>query len=411
MGNEELFLKLANPADMLSVRFLSETGQMTGEFLQEADPPWTVWWKLPQAGGGWLGKLEGLLRKPTIEAASVWEPGTPRGRVKRIDWLDVFRQFVITRDDSPLPTDTIILRTTDRALFFEVVRRHFMLQQGTVEFAVIQPTTPVWLVRIKHPSLWALEQLPDDRSWEWFNQVPGCDSLFIERGFGLSAVTNGARLNHFQILDNTVVLLRSKGDLLHFSLPWRHAGTLVEVRAAAPQIPIAEEKEKLQITPRLRETEESRPHSLWRVEDHARLKAIIAAESFKRLSGFSGWFGQDGIFWVLAAGEQADRGLAGVLSDAFPAWVPLEERVFVPAGRALLPRLSGERLCQIFGAVRTDWLVFSDGPEGLQTVCLPATQLRKLEFFVTFLAERTVDAFAGFATKWDFSFPDLKKKE
>ncbi len=47
MSKTERYLKMRTPADLLTVRYFSSSGQLKGQFVQEQDPPWTIWWQVP----------------------------------------------------------------------------------------------------------------------------------------------------------------------------------------------------------------------------------------------------------------------------------------------------------------------------------------------------------------------------
>lgn len=480
------------PSDLLAAKVLADAGQLAGEFVQEVQPPWGLWWRgkrtpEPSAatGGGFagfLGKIGGMLRGSAVVPEDVWKPGEPRGPIRKAGWVDVFRNSVLTQDTMRRTGDVLIIRTLDRRLFFEIIRRHYLLQQGSIDFAILDggtvgalaglatggtPTDPVRLVRIRKPSRWALEQLslPHGTILDWYNQVPGQEGLFIETGYTLFDPANGLRLSTFRFLENSVLLVNRDGAITSLAPAWRHAASLIEVRCAPPDRPQPEETEKIVIEPALRETGEKGLAILWKVGQPARLQAIIAAESMKRLSGYSAWFGKDGTLWVLATSEHADRGFASILSDVFPSFVRFEEHMFVPAGKTLTPRLSADALRRIFQCSGQDWLCFEAGkiankesvsysgherekisarvstPDSVQesendsphdskrdspddsahgtdkdpltemkVTLLPNQQLRPMDFFLTFRAEQAVETLEGYESRWTFDFSDVKKK-
>ncbi|NLI78665.1 MAG: hypothetical protein GX442_19770 [Candidatus Riflebacteria bacterium] len=405
-----MHLRLANLAEMFAVRWLIEVGQLAGEFLQEREPPWHVWFRV--SGDGLADTaLFGLFhsRGLGILAGQVAEPPVPPDDLKPVNWVRLLRTFVVKPAPDGRLGDEIIILTGEQAVFFEAVRRHFLIQQGRLEFACFRFDPPLYVLRIAQPSRWVLDLLPADATWHQFNQVPGQPGFYVEAGWTLADPGNGLRLNQLKLPENTHLLIQANGGLLSFRPKWQHASTIVEITCPAPEQAQVNETGRITIVPRLRETEDAAPHEMWRVEEPARLQAILANETSRHFGGFSAWFTRQNEIWVLAANRQADKGLASVFSDAFPAYHRLEGRVFLPAGRTLLPRLPEARLFDIFKCPQGDHLVIEGEGSSLRAVMLPAEKARRLDEFITFQAEIVFHRVDPFASAWTFEFPGVKK--
>lgn len=415
-----MHLRLQNVAEMFALRYLLETGQVDGEFLQEAEPPWWVWFKLAghsrsEAAAFGLFNQRGL----TALATQTTEPPPPPDDLGKVDWVRILRTFIVKPAQDHRLSDEIVLLTGEQPVFFEVIRRHFLIQQGQIEFAIFQTDPRIWVLRIRQPSRWVLELLPEDNTWRVFNQVQGSTGIFIEAGWSLSDPGNGLRLNQLKFPENTHILMQGDGHLLSFRPRWQHASTLVEVDCPAAQPTQVSESATITIVPKLRPTEEAAAPQLWQVEEAARLQAILANESSLHFAGFSAWFTRQGPIWILAtrnaapgaSSPQADRGLCSILSDAFPAYHRHEGRVFLPNGHTLLPRLPEARLFEIFKCPQGDFLVIEGEAQSLRAIMLPGDKARRLDDFIAFQAEIVFNRIEPFVSTWTFDFPGVKKKE
>ncbi len=407
-----MLLRLANLAEMFAMRYLIELGQLEGEFRQEREPPWNIWFRVETSSLSDTAAF-GLFHSRGLGqlAGQVAEPPTPPDDLKPVNWVKVLRTFIIKPAPDGRLGDEIILVTGEQAVFFEAVRRHFLIQQGHLEFACYRFDPPVYVLRIGHPSRWVLDLLPQDGSWRQFNQVDGQPGFFVEAGWVLSDPGNGLRLSQLKLPENTHLLVQGDGGLLSFRPKWQHASTVVEISCPAPEQAQINETGRITIVPRLRETDAAAPHELWFVADPARLQAILANETSRHFHGFSAWFTRQGEIWILASSGQADRGLSAVFSDAFPAYHRLEGRVFLPAGLSLLPRLPEHRLFEIFKCPAGDHLVIEGEGTSLRAVMLPAERARALDEFITFQAEIAFTRVDPYASAWTFEFPNVKKNE
>ncbi|RCK81658.1 MAG: hypothetical protein OZSIB_0792 [Candidatus Ozemobacter sibiricus] len=405
-----MLLRLASLAEMFAMRYLIELGQLEGEFRQEPEPPWHLWFQvktssLADPAAFSLFQARGLDQL----AAQVAEPPPPPADLKPVNWVKVLRTFILRPAPDGRLGDEIILVTGEQAILFETVRQHFLIQQGHLEFACYRFDPPIYAIRIDRPSRWVLDRLPQDGTWRQFNQVEGQPGFYVEAGWVLSDPRNGLRLSQLKLPENTHLLIQGDGGLLSFRPQWQHASTIIEVACPAPDQPQINETGRLTIVPRLRQTDAPAPHELWRVADPARLQAILANEASRHFHGFSAWFTRQGEIWVLAVSAQADRGLATIFSDAFPAYQRLEGRVFLPAGRRLLPRLPEHRLCELFQCPPGDHLVIEGEDAALHAILLPAGRARPLDEFIAFQAEIAFTRVDPYVSAWTFDFPDVKK--
>jgi len=407
-------IRLQNVAEMFALRYLTETGQLEGEFMQEAEPPWWVWFQFSGQSRSEAAAF-GLFNQRGLGslAAQVAEPTSPPYDLAPVNWVRILKTFIVKPAIDNRFSEEILFLTGDQQVFFEVVRGHFLLQQGQVEFALMQTDPPVWVMRIRQPSRWVLDQLPKESSFKYFNQVPGSPGIFIEAGWSLSDPANGLRLNQLKFPENTHLLMQGDGALLSFRPRWQHGSTVVEVNLPLPDREQISETARITIVPRLRPTEEAAPAELWQVGDPTRLQAILSNECAMRFAGFSAWFTLQGPVWILASSSQSDKGLCSVLSDAFSAYRRHDGRVFLPAGYALLPRLSEIRLFEIFNCPRGDFLVIEGEGEGkgLRAIMLPGDKAKRLDDFIAFQAEIAFNRVEPFKSNWTFDFPGVKKNE
>jgi len=411
MVEEKIFLKLKNPADMLAMRYFHASKQMSGDFVQEEEPPWNVWWE-PQEKVGFLTKLGDLLKKGTGDIAGIWETGIPSGKFRKVGWFDLFKNFVLQHDPESRLSDLIIIKTSEKRTFFDIIRRHFLLQQGLIDFAVFSKPEPFWLIRIRQPSIWALEFAETEQPFEIFSQVPNNEGLFVESGWTLSAPENGLRLNQFRFMEKNLIFVKKTGEIFCLAPIWNHSSSVVDVQLPTPTATPTEEKEKIVVVPALKDTDDVRQHDLWKITDREQFRAIFSTGSMERFSGFSAWFGKDGTIWLLSLGDHADRGLATTFSDAFQAFSKLDKNVFVPSGKMIMPRLSEERFKQIFKCPKEDTICFESNEDGsLRVNIFPASNLKKIDFFLTFQTQNAIHDFQSYESNWTYDFPDLKKKE
>ena len=404
------FLKMKTPADMLAIHFLATSGQLKGSFVQEVEPPWTIWWRSVNAEKGIIGKIGSLLRGDINAPETVWESGSPGGSLKDITWLDLFRKAVIKKQETKKISDEIISLTPDRELFFKLIKEHFVLQQGKIEIAIYEPGEKYYLIKIENPSLWVLNRVEKDRHWTWFNKIEGQSGLLVEAGSYIHDISGTEIFNQFHLTQGSVLLVQRDGRLLTLRPKWKKGESLIRVDCPEPGIPEADETEKIEVTPRLREIDDRRLATLWKIEDQSRLKAIFANESLNRFKGYKAWFSKTGTIWVMAREEHLDRGLASIFCDAFPSFYEMTERVFVPIGKVLTPCLSSERFQQIFESRSLDWVCVEDSDSGIKSTILGGDYLKPIESFISLCAEKA-DKLAEVESVWAFEFPELKKKK
>jgi hypothetical protein len=400
---------MKTPADMLAVNFFASTGQLKGSFVQEIDPPWTIWWR-PIEDQSLIGRLGTMIKGELPQPESVWESGTPNGECKEISWLDLFRKAVIKKMESRQVASEVILLTPDKEIFYAAVKKHFMLQQGQIEFAVFDSGKEYFLLKIQNPSLWVFNTLtsPD---WVWYNLVPGQSGIYVETGWFIHDISGDSCFNQFQITENGILLIQKDGRLLTLKPKWKRGESLIRVNFAGPEIQQKEELEILSVNPVLRETEKRILPTLWKIEDQSRFKAILINESLSRFRNYQAVICKNGAVWVHARGKQADRGLASVLTDAFKAFTEIDTKVFVPVGKVLAPRLSSERLHGIMTDQQNDLIVIDEDVGGLVPTLINGSDMAPVEEFITLKIEEAVSRAEAIKSNWKFEFRDLKKKK
>lgn len=396
---------------MLAMRYLSDIGQVAGEFVRETDPPWDLWWELPSAPPGLYSKLSGYIAPDEGAVEDIWPIGTPASRCREIDWSSIFQSLVSRPADSTLPSAVTLIKTFDRAVFFEIIRQHFLLQQGKMEFSAFPGVEPFWLLKIENPSIWALEAVNPMQVWWRYNQVPAHPGLFVECSRHIDDPANGLRLSSLRFGGETIILLNPDGNPEILQPRWKSANSVIHVDFPPSTRLQADETAKVTIAPRLRPTDERKPAELWSVSDPARLQSILSNEPAHLFQGYSAWFGKNQEVWVMADNERSDRGLAEVFSDAFPAFARLDRAVFVPVGQTLSPRLPADRLREIFRTKPDDVLCLEPETEKVTVRVFPGPARKKLDTFITFQSEQALRCLETYESMWEFSFPELKKKE
>lgn len=409
MTKADRYLKMKTPADLLTVRFFSSSGQLKGQFLQEQDPPWTIWWQVP-GDQGIIGRIGSMLQGSIEAPEKVWEEGTPGSALRQMAWLDLFRKSVVRAEDTRRVADEVILMTADREVFFTAVRKHFMLQQGQVEFAVFTAGRDYYLLKISNPSLWVFNTLAQDE-FTWFNVLSGHSGIYMEAGWRIHDISGPECFNQFKIVDGGILLIQKDGRLLNLKPSWKKGESIIKIETGRVDIPEKNTSEGLSIKPGLRKTDRHQLAVFWKVEDLNRLKAIVANESLKNFRSYRSWYCADGRLFILAKGQQADRALATILSDAFAAFAEVEEKVLVPVGHLLTPRLSSDRLHKFFGAAPTDYLCFEQLNGEFSSTMLAEKDMLSLEDFVALEIERAAAKAEVLQPGWKFEFKELKKKK
>lgn len=409
MNKDATFLKMRTPADMLAVNYFASTGQLKGRFVQEIDPPWTIWWQ-PVTEQTLIGRLGTMIKGELPQPETVWEPGIPNGECKEITWLDLFRKAVIKSLESKQVAEEVILVTPDKEIFYTTVKQHFMLQQGQLEFAVFDSGREYYVLRIHSPSLWVFNTLKGS-NWVWYNLVPGQSGIYVEAGYYIHDISGDSCFNQFQITESGLLLVQKDGRLLTLKPKWKKGETLIKVQFAGPSIQEKEEHEILSVKPILRATDSQILPTLWKIEDQQRFKAILINESLGQFRNFQALISKNGQIWIHARGKQADRGLASVLTDAFAPFAEICDRVFVPSQQTLAPRLSSERLHQIIASQKGDFIVLEAQGENIVPYLIGGNDWSPVEDFITLQAEQAAKRAETLQSTWKFVFKDLKKKK
>lgn len=409
MSKTERYLKMRTPADLLTVRFFSTSGQLKGQFVQEQDPPWTIWWQVP-GEQGLIGRLGNMLQGSIEAPETVWEQGTPGSTLRQISWLDLFRKAVIKEEPTRRVADEVILMTSDRELFFAAVKKHFMLQQGQYEFAVFESGKEYFLLKINNPSLWVFNTL-EQSGFTWFNMLPAHSGIYMEAGWRIHDISGPECFNQFKIVDGGILLIQKDGRLLNLKPSWKKGDSIIKIETGRVDIPQKNQDVGLVIKPGLRRTDRHQLPVFWKIEDMGRLKAIVANESLENFRNYRSWHCADGRLFIMARDQRADRAIASILSDAFTAFAEVEARVMVPLGHLLTPRLSSERLHSFFGVPPADFLCFEKNAGEIASTLLAEKDMMTIEDFVALEVERAAARAETIQPGWKFEFRELKKKK
>lgn len=409
MNKPVRYLRMKTPADLLAVNFFATSGQLKGRFVQEIDPPWSIWWEV--AGEqGFIGRLGSMIQGQIEAPEKVWEEGTPGSELKAMSWLDLFRKAVIKPEETRKVADEVILMTADREVFFAALKNHFILQQGQFEFAVFDSRREYFVLKISHPSLWVFNTL-EESGFTWFNQIEGHSGIYVEAGWRIHDISGPECFNQFKIMDGGVLLVQKDGRLLNLKPSWKKGESIIKVDFGDVKVPQKDQTEGLVIKPRLRKTDRRQLEVFWKIEDRSRLKAIISNESLKSFRNYRCWACTDGRVYILAGDSNADRGIASILTDAFMAFGECEDHVLVPTGFLLAPKLSSDRLHKMFSARLSDYLCFEQGEGEISCTHLCSEDLISVEDFITLEIEGAIDKAKTQKPGWQFEFKELKKKK
>ena len=410
MSKTERYLKMRTPADLLTVRYFSSSGQLKGQFVQEQDPPWTIWWQVP-GDQGLIGRLGNMISGSIEAPEKVWEEGKPGSKLREISWLDLFRKAVIRQEPTRQVTDEVILLTSDRETFFAAVKKHFVLQQGQYEFAVLETGgREYFLLKINNPSLWVFNTL-DQSGFTWFNLLPGHSGIYMEAGWRIHDISGAECFNQFKIVDGGILVIQKDGRLLSLKPAWKKGESIIKIETGRIDIPQKNTDAEIVIKPGLRKTDRHQLPVFWKIDDLNRLKAILANESLEQFRNYRSWNCADGRMFIMARDQRADRAIASILSDAFPAFAEVEERVMIPLGHLLTPRLSSERLHKFFGAQPHDYLSFEKEAGVIESTLLAEKDMLTVEDFVALEIERAAGRAETIQPGWKFEFKELKKKK
>ena len=403
------YLKMKTPADMLAVNFFATSGQLKGRFVQEVDPPWTIWWEVP-GEQGFISRIGNMIQGSLEAPDTIWEKGTPGSQLKSMQWLDLFRKAVIKKEDSRQVADEVILMTDNKETFFGAVKKHFVLQQGQMEFASFEGRRDFHLLRITRPSLWVFNTL-EQNGFTWFNLVKNHSGIFVEAGWRIHDISGLDCFNQFRVVDNGVLLIHKDGRLVNLKPSWKKGESIIKVDFAELKVPQKSDDVAIKVKPFLRPTDRHHLPVFWKIQNHQQFKAIVANESLKSFRHYRSWFCADGRLFISARGAQADRALATVLSDAFVPFYEAEERVMMPLGKVLSPRLSSERLHAFFEADAKDILCIEEDEGMLGCTLLKESDMLTIEDFIALEVERAAHRAETLKPAWKFEFKELKKKK
>lgn len=403
------YLKMKTPADMLAVNFFATSGQLKGRFVQESDPPWAIWWEVP-GDQGLISRIGSMIQGSLPAPETVWEKGTPGSQLKSMQWLDLFRKAIIRKEESRPVADEVVLMTDNKEVFYSAVKKHFVLQQGQIEFAGFEGRRQFYLLKIARPSLWVFNTL-EQNAFTWFNLVDNHSGIYVEAGWRIHDISGLDCFNQFRVLDNGLLLVQKDGRLVNLKPAWKKGESIIKVDFAELKVPQKSEDAAIVVKPFLRRTDRQQLPVFWKAANHQQFKAIVANESLQSFRHYRSWFCADGRLFISARGEQADRALATVLSDAFEAFYEAEERVMLPVGKVLSPRLSSERLHAFFKADSHDVLCLEEDEGELNCTMLPEKDMLVIEDFIALEVERAAQRAETLKPAWKFEFKELKKKK
>ncbi len=404
------YYKLSSAEDVLTAYFVSTAKKLKGRVVQEKEAPWDFWWEV-------INPRKFFETDDDSDIGSVipdelWKYGTPKSKLRLFSWSNLIRRAAIKPDPSDAIAQEIILMTTDKNIFYDVIRKHFYLQKGSMQFAIYSAMPKYYLLKINNPSLWVLTTIKSD-DFFWFNRVGTHRGLYITKGFKLRNFNENNIYNKLNFAENCILLVNKDGSLLSLKPNWKEGDNIVNVNIAHADIKQVDPTKKVSIVPHLRQTNTKFPAVFWKIEDKQRLKNILSAQSTDFFDNFIAWYKADGTIFLKAKSSELSRDVTRMLSDAFSSYYSMDSNTYVPINMVLSPKLSAEKLRTLLGAA------------GKDNVCIDSVKDKKEVFFevlnhgdgisledlIVLELENTVKNLQGLKPTWTHSFRELKKKK
>ena len=394
-----IYLHTPTFADILSLKCLCDTHAELegGYFVEEIDYPWHTWWVIKS-------KWRAAKQKQILEKLP-WEVGEPTGKTRKIDWPNLLRKLALEPDPSHRIHTSVVLRTPSEAVFMQVIKDHYLLQQGELYFCSPGETERNWLIKILHPSLWSLCRLPADASYTIYNEIPELQCVYLARGCKLNTLTSP--LGRFHTERNTTILLHQDASLIDLKAHWQPITTIIDLKSSGARILSGAETTRISVPIRLVDEVSTAPPALWRVDDAEKLRRTLSRAGVELLDGFRAWFAASGHIWLLSEGDYHDRGLAAQFTEQFASFTRLASRVFIPRGKSLMPRLTEAQILDTHDCPNSDYLCLDAGPDEPCALILPAQDLKDLRHVIVYSAELAVRSLDAFESFWSFRFHDL----
>lgn len=411
------YWKIDHMADVLTVLALEQSGQLKpGEFVEEGAYPFDTWYQL---------------RKRRLKRSKLpdlpFDQGSPRGLLRPVGWPRLLRKLGLTADPGGRIGRDVIAVIPDQVTFATIVREHVLLDQGWMRFAMTDDEAPRYLLRVREPALWSLMRAPDTVTL--YNAVPAVEGLFLQRGH---RVTDELRHAQLSLSRESIVLFDGDRTVRELRGTWHDVSSVVDLAGPEPTVlcDAAAGPDSLRITIPLRlvDAPSDTSPTLFRADDIAKLERVLQRTPPELLLGVRAWIARTGEVWILADERHTSRGILAQLDDLFAPYICLGRRVFVPAGKAFLPRLDEGRVLAAYSHLGRDYLCATDREtardatgettqktahetthDSLELIALPAKALLDLDKLVEYRAEQAVRQLEPFESTWQFDLRELIK--
>ncbi|OQB50510.1 MAG: hypothetical protein BWY02_00522 [bacterium ADurb.Bin157] len=411
LDSQSDYFKLITPEDILTAQYMSSAERLKGRFVQETEAPWSIWWEIP-IENSIMSQLGKMVKGYSVEVPEkLWTKGVPASSLKEISWTEILKKSVIKIDSKAKISDEIIILTADRNLFFDIVRNHFVLQQGSIQFAVYSPQQkPYYMLKITNPSLWVLHNLSKGNAG-WFNKAKGHSGLYISSQVKLRNFDENGSYNKLVLKDGAIVLIQPESNLLIIKPVWSEGDNLISVELQCPEFKQASADNKIIIKPSLRNTDIQNPPIFWKASDKERLKKIISNQSTEFFQNFAAWYLSNETIYIEARNTEVSRDITTSLNDAFEAFYELDRFVYSPVTKVPAPKLSSEKLHKMAESHRDDRLCLEATENGLNIVILKHTDRISIEDLIILELEKAVEESESIKPTWNYDFAELKKKK
>lgn len=408
---DKTYYKLATVEDILAAYYVATTGRVRGRIVQEEAAPWDFWWEILEKDN-----YEHLTddKPPYLSMYTtprdIWEEGTPKSSIKLFTWTNLIQRSVVKPDPANSIANEIIILTLDENVFFDIIRKHFYLQKGQIQFSVYAGSKPQYLLRITDPSLWALTTV-NSKAYHVFNRVDSHYGLYIARGFQLRSFNKKGTHNKLNFGENNLLLVNKEGGLLSLKPTWEVGDSIVQVSLSYPNIQQVSLTERLAITPYLRKTVNVFPAVFWKITDKELFKTILTNQNAEYFNNFNLWYKTDGTIFLEVTDPEISRDITTVLNDAFDPYYAMDTKVYVPLGKVLSPKLTAKKLQSLLNVHNKDSICIDEVDGKVVFERLKHRDIITLDAFIVLEIESIIKNLKNLKPTWEHNFLELKKKK
>jgi hypothetical protein len=408
---DKTYYKLATVEDILAAYYVATSGKISGRIVQEAEAPWDFWWEILEKDNyEHIADDEPAYLSRYITPKDIWEEGTPKSSVKLFTWPNLIRRSVVKPDPANSIAKEIIILTLDESVFFDIVRKHFYLQKGQIQFSIYAGSKPQYLLKITDPSLWALTTV-NNKAYHVFNRVESHYGLYIARGFQLRSFNKKGTHNKLNFGENNLLLVNKEGGLLSLKPTWDVGENIIQISLKQPDIQQVSLSERLALAPYLRKTVNVFPSIFWKITDKERFKTILTNQNADYFSNFILWYKTNGTIFLEASGPEISRDIASILNDAFTPYYAMDTKVYTPINKVLSPKLSAKKLHSLLGSHSKDSICIDEHEGKVVFELLKHQDSIALDAFIILEIENIVNGLKNLKPTWSHNFVELKKKK